>query len=345
LDLGDKGSSICIMRNDGEVVERSRVSTAARALRRRFGLMAPARVAIEAGAHSPWVSRLLASCGHEVLVANPHRLQLITHSHTKNDRVDAEWLARVARMDARLLSPIRHRGEQAQADLAVIRARAAAVRARTVLVNHIRGAAKAFGAKVPKCSAESLHRRHAGAIPQELSPALAPLLETLGALTEQIHGYDRTIEAMATRYPESALLRQVPGVGALTAIAFLLTVDDPHRFHKSRMVGSYFGLRPRQRASGDRDPQLRITKAGDTLVRQLLVQAAHYILGPFGPDTALRRKGLALVARGGGHIKKKAIVAVARRLAVLLHRLWVTGEVYEPLRNCPPIPERSLETA
>ena len=130
--------------------------------------------------------------------------------------------------------------------------------------------------------------------------------------------------------------RQVPDVGAITALYYVLTIEDPGRFAKSRAVGAYVGLRPRQRDSGEQKPQLRITKAGDRLLRSLLVRCAHYILGPFGPDADLRRSGLRMAERGGAAGKKRAIVAVARRLAVLLHRLWVTGEVYEPLRGRAP---------
>ena len=129
------------------------------------------------------------------------------------------------------------------------------------------------------------------------------------------------------------LLRQVPGVGALTALTYVLTLEDPARFADPRAVGSYLGLRPRQADSGDLSPQLHVTKAGDEMLRRLLVGAAHYILGPFGPDTDLRRWGLGLAARGGKRGKRLAVVAVARKLSVLLLRLWATGEAYEPLRN------------
>src|ERR1035437_9476712 len=136
-----------------------------------------------------------------------------------------------------------------------------------------------------------------------------------------------------TRYPQTALLTQVSGVWTLTAMAFVLTIEDPQRFARSRDVGCYLGLRPKQQDSGERSPQLRITKAGDSYLRKMLVSCAHYIIGPFGPDTDLRRWGLKLCERGGKNAKKRAVVAVARKLAVLLHRLWVTGEVYEPLRS------------
>jgi len=129
------------------------------------------------------------------------------------------------------------------------------------------------------------------------------------------------------------LLKQVKGVGTQIALTYLLTIEDPHRFAKSRDVGCFLGLRPGRRDSGESQPQMHISKEGDPYLRTMLVQGAHYILGPFGADSDLRRWGLKLAARGGKNAKKRAVVAVARKLAVLLHRLWVTGEVYEPLHN------------
>jgi transposase len=214
-----------------------------------------------------------------------------------------------------------------------LRARNALVEARTGLINSVRGLVKSMGARMPECSAESF-AKHGEAIPENLRATLKPLLEQVAALTARIRPYDGQIEIMAQkRYPQSELLRQVKGVGALTAVAYLLTLDDPARFAKSREVGPSLGLVPRPDDSGDRSPQLGITKTGDTMLRRLLVGSAHYILGPFGEDCDLRRLGLKLAARGGKNAKKRAVVAVARKLAVLLHSLWVTGEVYEPLRN------------
>jgi transposase len=173
-----------------------------------------------------------------------------------------------------------------------------------------------------------------GDVPEDLWPAVGPVLDEVADLTERIRGYDREIEVLSReRFPEAKLLQQVPGVGPITALAFVLTLEDPARFSRSRMVGSYLGLRPRQRESGSRRPELRITKEGDEFLRWLLVQAAHYIVGRFGPDTDLRRWGLRLLARGGKHARQRAAVAVARKLAVLLHQLWVSGSVYEPLRQ------------
>jgi transposase len=259
---------------------------------------------------------------------------MIFKSDSKNDRFDAQQLARVARMDATLLYPIEHRGRAARVDLSTLRARDCLVVERTRLVNHVRGALKSFGVRTSKCSTPCFHERAAEFVPAELQAALSPLLATLAGITATIKAYDKQIEALSReRYPETKLLRQVCGVGPVTALDFVLTLEDPQRIKNSRMVGAFLGLRPRQNQSGQRDPELRITKAGDHDLRRLLVQGAHYILGPFGTDSDLRRWGLALAARGGKNAKKRAVVAVARKLAVLLHRLWVTGEVYEPLRN------------
>jgi len=334
LDLGDRFSWYCAVNMTGEVLEEGEVRTTPAALKRLFLRRRRSRVAIEAGAQSPWVSRLISACGHEVLVANPSRFRLVYGSATKNDRLDAERLARVARMDPTLLAPIHHRSEKAQADLALVRARQSLVRSRTLLVNHARGSVKAFGSVLPQCSTGSFAKKAAEYIPELLRPALEPVLLEIQHLTTLIRAYDRRmVEIARTQYPQTALLQQVAGIGPVTALAYMLILENPNRFRKSRQVGSYVGLRPRQDASADRDPQKRITKAGDTLLRTLLVQASHYILGRFGPDTDLRRRGLALASRGGKNGKKRAVVAVARKLAVLLHHLWVTGEVYEPLKN------------
>jgi transposase len=336
LDLGDKYSYLCLLDTDGgEVIEEGRVRTTPEALRRRFASQRPPmRVAIEAGTHSPWVSRLLEECSHEVLVANARKTRLIYANKQKTDEVDAENLARLARLDPKLLYPLKHRGEESQAHMAILRSREALVGCRTQLVNHVRGAVKSFGGRLPKCPARSFHNKAAEHIPEALWPALGPILEQIGSLTERIRQYDRKLEEISKKhYPETELLRQVEGVGALTALTFVLTLEDPYRFAKSRSVGAYLGLVPASERSGDRVPPKRISKEGDEMLRKLLVGSAHYILGPFGSDSDLRRHGQKIASRGGKNAKKRAAVAVARKLAVLLHRLWVSGEVYEPLYN------------
>jgi len=338
IDLGDRYSYFYTLDAAGENTESGRVQTTRKALEKRFRGGEAMRVVIEAGTHSPWVSRLLAECGHEVLVANPRKLALITKNERKDDPVDAELLARLGRVEPQLLSPIAHRGAEAQAALAVIRARDAVVAARTQLVNHVRGAVKSWGERMASCSSRSFAQKGAAQLPKPLRAALQPLLEVIEVMTEQIKGYDRQIEeACRENYPETELLRAVGGVGAVTSLAFVLTLEDPHRFGRSRSVGGFLGLHPGRDKSGAQDPELRITKAGDQLLRRLLVGSGQYILGPFGPDCDLRRWGLKLASRGRKNAKKRAVVAVARKLAVLLHRLWVGGEVYEPLRLAAPI--------
>jgi transposase len=338
LDIGDKYSYLCLIDTlGGEIMEEGRLHTTPEAFRRRFASEQPMRIAIEAGTHSPWASRVLEECGHEVLVANAKKTRLIYANKRKTDEVDAENLARLARVDPKLLYPLKHRGEECQAHMAIIRSREALVGSRTQLVNHVRGAVKSFGARLPKCPARSFHKRAAEHVPEALLPALRPILEQIGSLTERIRQYDRKLETVCEEhYPETQLLRQVEGIGALTALTaltFVLTLEDPYRFAKSRSVGAYLGLVPATDQSGERDPQKRISKEGDQMLRKLLVGSAHYVLGPFGSDSDLRRHGQKITARGGKNAKKRAAVAVARKLSVLLHCLWVTGELYDPLHD------------
>jgi transposase len=335
LDLGDRYSYLCLLDTEsGEVLEEGRISTNPKALQRRFSGCETVRIAIEAGTHSPWVSRLLNDLGHEVLVANARKLRLIYAEGRKSDRLDAQNLARLARLDPKLLAPLKHRGETSQAHLAIVRSREALIEARAKLINHVRGTVKSFGSRLPKCSSPSFHKKVSAHVPEPLRPAVEPLLETIASMTECIQEYDRELEVLAEEsYPETKLLRQVHGIGALTALTFVLTLEDPSRFGTGRAVGAYLGLVPSKDQSGERDPQKRISKQGNGLLRRLLVGSAQRILGPFGEDSDLRRHGLKIAERGGKNAKKRAAVAVARKLSVLLHRLWVSGEVYEPLYN------------
>jgi transposase len=334
MDLGDKSSSYCVLNGKGDIVREAKVATTRKGMAQAFGSIRRCRMAIEVGTHSPWVSRMLAGWGHEVIVANARQVKLISQSSRKDDRLDAQTLARLARVDPQLLRPIRHRSETAQMHLMTIRVRAALVEGRTALINAARGLAKSVGERMAACGSSQVSEERMEELPAAVREALAPLLRQVQALTVQIQECDGKLEQIARmHYPETELLKQVSGVGTLIALTFVLTLEDAARFHKSREVGCYVGLRPRRSESGQSQPQLRISKEGDAYLRTLLVQGAHYILGWRGPDTDLRRWGLKLGQRGGANGKKRAIVAVARKLGVLLHRLWVTGEVYEPLRN------------
>ena len=334
VDLGDRSSCYCVLDDMGEVILERSLATTPKALPQVFGRMPRSRMALETGTHSPWVSRLLTQLGHEVIVAHARNVRWIGESRRKDDRIDARTLARLARIDPQLLSPVQHRSAKAQIHLTVIRARAGLVSVRTALVNTARGLVKSYGERLRGCGTSQVNRELAAGLSAELREALEPLLREVESLNERIKEYDRRIEEMTKKtYPEVAVLKQVKGVGNLIALAFILTIEDPHRFRKSRDVGCFLGLRPGRRNSGQSQPQMHISKEGDRYLRTLMVQGAHYILGPFGEDSDLRRWGLRLAGRGGKNAKKRAVVAVARKLAVLLHRLWMTGEVYEPLRN------------
>ena len=334
VDLGDRSSQLCRLdRETGAILEEQRLSTTSASFQRYFAGASPCLVIVESGTHTPWVRRLLESFGHQVIAANPSKVQAIASSRQKTDERDARCLAQLGRVDPELLSPVHARSEEAQQALAVVRAREGLVKARTMLINQVRGTVKSFGFRLPGCSSKSFARGASEALPASLKAALEPLLEVIADLSERIRGLDRDIEAWAQRFPVTERLRQIKGVGALTALVFVLTLDDPHRFARSRSVGAYLGLVPASRSSGNSRPQLPITKQGDRLLRRLLVQASHYILGPFGQDSDLRSFGLELCQRGGKSGKKRAVVAVARKLAVLLHRLWVSGEDYKPHRR------------
>jgi len=316
VDLGDQWSNYCILGLEGETLAEGRLRTTREDVAELFRALAAARVIFEVGTHSAWVREVVVGCGHEVLVANPRLMEGTKRRKRKNDRLDAQKLARLGRVDPQSLFPIQHRSTEVRQDLVVLRARDALVSVRTELINTTRGLVKSLGARLPKCSSPSFPKKVEEALPAEVREALLPLVR----LAEE-------------------LLRQVKGVGPLTSLAYVLTLENPDRFAKSRDVGPYLGLVPKQEDSGDSQPQLGISKAGDMMLRRLLVGSAHYILGPFGPDTDLRRHGLQLCERGGKNAKKRAAVAVARKLAVLLHRLWVSGEVYEPLRHGAPTAE------
>jgi len=332
IDVGDRWSRVAVVDDQGEVVQQFRVRTTPAAVEREFAGRPPSVIALETGAHSPWMSRLLQRLGHDVVVADARQVRLIFGSKTKTDKLDAVRLAKLARADRSLLHPVQHRPAQVQADLALLRARDLVVRLRTATVNAVRGLLKPHGWRAPSCTPAALPRKLRASLPPHLQPALAPLLVLLEEQTRTIRHYDREIRDLGTeRYPVTQLLRQVPGVGPLTALAFVLVIVDPQRFRKARQVGAYVGLCPKIDQSGTQDLPLRITRAGSPLLRRLLVQSAHYILGPFGPDCELRRFGERLADRGSRIAKRKAVVAVARKLALLLYRLWRTGEVYRPL--------------
>jgi transposase len=334
LDLGDKTHVAVVFDSKSHIVDKQCFPNTEKAILKALKPYPKACVAMEVGTHSPWISRLLKAHEYEVLVANAFKVSLIHQSKHKSDYRDAKTLGLLARLGHSFLCPITHRSEHAHSHLSIIHARRALVDLRTKLINTMRSTVKSFGKRLPSCSTPAFYTSVSSHIPDLLKPALLPLLETIKQLTETIRIYDALIDYLCRElYPDTSALTQIPGVGPVTALEYILIIEEPGRFKKSRHVGAYLGLTPRLDQSGEINKQLHITKAGNTYLRKLLVHCAHYILGHFGPDCDLRRYGMRIAARGGKNAKRRAVVAVARKLCVLMHALWTTGEVYEPFRN------------
>jgi transposase len=331
IDIGDRQSSSCLISAGGDILEQDDVPTTKLALASLFDGLKPCRIAIEACGHVHWIAKLAEERGHEVIVANPRELRLISKSGRKNDRHDARTLAKLGRVDPELLRPIKLRGEACRATRALLHARDQLVRTRTKLITFTRGQVKTFGGRVPSCSAASFHKRAGAHVPELLRDVIGPMLEILAQLETRIRTFDKGIERISEeRHPETRVLRQVRGVGPVLALAFAATIEDPRRFSSSRTVGNYVGLAPKLYDSGAKTPQLGISKSGDRHLRRLLVNAASYILGPFGGDSDLRRFGERIARSGSQRDKARARIAVARKLACVLNHLWRTGSVWDP---------------
>lgn len=331
IDLGDCEATYSVLAQDGNVLEEGSVRMDSQALEDRFSTAPVSRAVIEASSQSQWVARLLAGLGHEVIVANPRQVHLISKSERKSDRNDALLLARLGRVDPELLRPTTTRSEKSATVRALLSARDQLVKTRTRLINLVRFEVKTVGSRIAKCNPDSFHRRARPQLPDTLRIALEPLLDVLAETQVRVRAYDREVLRLCSKeYPETSLLRQVSGVGPLVALTFVATLDNPKRFTRSRSVGAFVGLVPRSYQSGDRDPQLRISKAGDCELRRLLVGAAAYVMRRPSPDCDLKRYGLRIAGGNSKRARARARVAVARKLAVLLHRLWINGEVYDP---------------
>lgn len=333
LDLGDRRNAVCVLDNAGQIMAEESQPNTRGSLEQLSQRYPGARIAMETGTHSPWVSRLFEARGHLVYVANARKVRAISQSVTKCDEADARMLARLCRADPSLLSPIKHRSERCQRDLVQLKARESLVHARVDLMNSTRFLLKSLGLLVPSQVKATAFVRKLRPVLDEASSALVePLLHAIEVLGAQIKMLDEKLEILArNEYPDTERLRQIPGVGPITALCYVLTLESPGRFAHNRDVGAYLGLVPRRDQSGSTDKPLPITKAGNTHLRCLLVNCAHYILGPFGPPTALREAGLRIAAGGGRPAKKRAVIATARKLAVTMMALWKTGSEYQAL--------------
>jgi transposase len=334
MDMGDKNHKAVGLSEDGEAVCRDEVPCTPEGVRAYLKRHPGALLAVETGTHCRWVSRVGLELGHEVLVGNARKLRMIWDSSRKNDWNDAAMLARVARADKSLLSPVRLRGEGDQKLMRLVKSRDLLVKSRTGIVNQIRGFCKSEGVRLPKCSSESFARLEHEVCPPVRAVA-KPLFAVLKELAKKIGVYDKMIAegVRKLRGGEAALQDTITGVGPVTAAAFLAAVGDVSTFGSARDAGPYFGLVPKQDQSGETDKQLRITKEGNALVRRLLVTAANYIMGPFGKDSDLRRHGMRIAERGGKNARKRAKAAVARKLAVVMLAVLKGKTAYRPLRE------------
>jgi transposase len=333
LDLSDKSIEVCVINAAGEVVRRVTIVNHRKELISLSKDYAGALMVMEAGTHSAWISRQMKKLGHKVYVGNPRKLRLIYDSDNKTDERDAEMLARLGRFDPKMLYPISHNSEECQRALAKMKCRDSLVSNRTSMINTVRGLLKSFGVVLSSSwSAESFSRKTREHLESTDLNLVEQLLNSIEALSMQIKALDKEVDRMIEEeYPQARRLLEVPGVGPLTALAFILILESPDRFKCGRDVGPFLGLTPKRDQSGDRDKQLRISKAGNKMLRRYLVNCAQYILGYYGPPSALRASG-ERISHGGGKIaKKKAVTAVARKLATLLMVLWKNPELeYEP---------------
>jgi len=332
MDMGDKNNKAVGLSEDGEAVDRAEVPCTPEDVRAYLKRHPGALLAIETGTHCRWVSKLGLELGHEVLVGNARKLRMIWDSSRKNDWRDAEMLAKVARTDRSLLHPVTLRGDGDQRLMRLVKSRDLLVKGRTGIVNQIRGFCKSEGVRLPKCSAESFVRLE-HEVPPAVRAVTKPLFAILKELAKKIGLYDKMLADTVKRShgEEAALLDTITGVGPVTTAAFLAAVGDVSTFGSARDAGPYFGLVPRQDQSGQIDKQLRISKEGNEIVRRLLVTAANYIMGPFGKDSDLRRHGMRIAERGGKNARKRAKVAVARKLAVLMLAILKSRSAYRPL--------------
>jgi transposase len=357
IDLGDRKHHVCVTDKKGAILREFAITNDRPALTKLAEKYPNAAVALEVGTHSPWISRFLMANGLHVTVANARKLRAIYQNDRKCDRFDAQMLAKLLRADPELLSPVQHGSEQAQKDLVALKIRDSLVRQRTSIVATVRGVLKSMGLRIPSCGSEAFHVRAAAFLTKhpDLAVAVQPALRSIESLTEQIRAFDKQIEHSArAHHPQAIKLQQIPSIGPITSMAFVLSIEDPKRFKDPRDVGAYLGLVPRRDQSGGTDKQLPISKAGNKYLRQLLVQCAQYLLGHFGPDCALRQQGLRLAEKGGRAAKKKAIIATARKLAVMMIAMLQKNSDFEafpsrqtasPEHSPKPSPKRRTQKA
>ncbi len=337
IDLGDLRHAVCVIDSAGEIIEEVTITNTRESLAKLAKKYPGSRIAMEVGSHSPWISRWLTELGCEVIVANPRKLRAIYQNERKSDELDAQMLAKLARADISLLHPVQHGSEQAQRDLLRIKLRDNLVRQRVDVISAVRFTLKALGVRLASPNTNCFAKCARGYL-AERDPELLAMIEgslhVIDEMTKQIRQFDREIEQLCdNHYPETKRLREIRGIGPITALCFVLVIEDPHRIDKTLDVGAYLGLVPKRDQSGKSDKELGISKCGNAYLRRLLVSAAQYMLGPFGEECDLKTRGLRLAERGGRGAKKKAVVATARKLSVVMLGVWKNQTNYEPLHQ------------
>lgn len=331
IDLGDKKHHLCILDAHGEILEQRTITNSRSALDKTFKDYRGSLAIMEVGTHSPWISRFLENMGLQVIVANARKLRAIHQNERKSDQADAEMLARLGRADPKLLHPLKHRKEISQQHLLMIKSRDHLVKTRVGLINAIRSSLKSLGYLVTNPSSSTFTRKLRKEVPPEVLLAVEKLMDLIDQINASIKSSEKSIQALIDEhYPEASHLQQIPGVGPITALSFVLKIECTNKFKRIRDIGPYLGLTPRRDQSGSRDKPLPITKCGDKSLRTLLVKCSQYILGHFGPPSQLRDFGLRLAQKGAAVAKKKAVIAVARKLSMLMLSLWKNNATYQP---------------
>jgi transposase len=331
IDIGDKINFVCILNNKGEILFRKEISNTKEDMREYFQSIEKASIVFEVGSHSPWISRLLIADGHDVFICNPRKLAAVSQNLKKSDEEDSLMLAQLLLTGKHLLSQVHHANEDKMRDFLLIKSRKALVKCRTILINTSRGVVKSFGERIsPNLTANAFHKYAGDSLTSESNEKIKDLIEVIGKTTEQILLYEKNIDTLIqNKYPVAQLLQSINGVGPLTSLTYVLTIDDPKKFPNSRTVGAFLGLVPRRDQSGNKDKQLPITKAGSKLLRSLLINCANYILSEKGEDNQIKRFGLKIRGDGTSKTKNnKAKVAVARKLSVIMHKLWITNKPF-----------------
>jgi transposase len=330
LDVSQKSTSICVIDAYGECVWEGVCASEPAEIARTVCERAPdaETIGFETGPLAVWHWHALHDYGLPVVCLHArHAHAAIKMQINKTDRNDAYALAQIVRTG--WYRAVEVKSMDTHRIRLMLTARARVVSMRTTLYSQIRGLLKTFGIVLRPAKGGSFEQlvRQAISSDAQLQGVIGSLLTIWCSLTDELRIYDREVERAARNHEVCRLLMTTPGVGSLTALAFVTAIDNPCRFRRSIDVGAYLGLTPRRYQSGEVDRVGRISKCGDRMARSLLFEAAHILLTRIKTRSALQTWGQALSRRVG---PKKAKVAVARRLAVTLHRMWVDGAEFAP---------------